>query len=341
MKRFIKWILLIGFLGATIYSYSKYKLIYGDNVDINEKTYFTIATGSNYDTVFHKLQMDGILRNPENFTWVARKMNYPNHVKAGRYLIQKNMSNRELLQMFRSGDQEAVRLVINSLRTKQDLAGLIGNQLEADSQELMQFLGDQARLEKLGYNADNIMSIFIPNSYKIYWNTTIDQFINRMLAEHKKFWSSKRTKQAEKLNLEPSEVFILASIVEQEILLQAEAPTVAGVYLNRLRRNMKLDADPTIIFANGDFSLKRVLNIHKKIDSPYNTYKNRGLPPGPICLPSIRTIDAVLNAERHDYLYFCADASFDGTHHFSSTYREHKRYARTYQAELNKRRIYK
>ena len=322
--------------GITVMSgFKHYSRIYDDNVSKETAYQLTISSNFNFDSVLLHLTSDSVLLNYDNFEWVVEKMNYRNHVKPGIYELKPGMNNREIVRMLRSG-MPPVRLIFNSLRTKEDLVKIIGEQLEMSPSNLLSLLNDKNYVSEKGLTIENVVSVFIPNTYEVYWDTKPRDLIDRMIEEHAKFWSKKRSAKAESVALTPLEVATLASIVEQEYKFADEAPRIAGVYLNRLQRGMKLDADPTLIFALGDFTLKRVLNKHKKIDSPYNTYKNKGLPPGPICLPSITTIDAVLNAENHEYIFFCAKADFSGYHNFSKSYRQHKIYARQYQAELKK-----
>ncbi len=249
------------------------------------------------------------------------------------------MSNTQLVNRLRSGEQAPVSLIFNSIRTKQQLAGRIGKQLEADSVALLKLLNDKAFVKKLGFTADNILCLFIPNTYEFFWNTGPEQFISRMAKEYKRFWNEDRTGKLEKIGLKQSEASILASIVEMESTKNDEKPIIAGVYINRLKKGIKLEADPTLIFALGDFTIQRVLNKDLQFDSPYNTYKYAGLPPGPISLPSIVSIDAVLSPVHHNYLFFCAKADLSGYHNFSATLQQHIRYAREYQAALNKMNI--
>ena len=241
--------------------------------------------------------------------------------------------------MLKSGQQEPVKVVFNNIRLKEQLAGVISKQIEADSLSITKLLSDKEYLSALGLTPENSVSLFIPNTYEFYWNTSAKGFIERMQKEHNRFWNERRRTILNRTGLNITEVIILASIVEQETKKNDEKPIVAGVYLNRLRKNWNLEADPTLIFATRDFSAKRVLNIHKEVDSPYNTYRNRGLPPGPICIPSIASIDAVLNYKEHQYMFFCAKDDFSGYHSFARTYQEHLVNARRFHNELNRRKI--
>ncbi|MBT5090033.1 MAG: endolytic transglycosylase MltG, partial [Flavobacteriales bacterium] len=228
----------------------------------------------------------------------------------------------------------------NNLRNKEQLAGKIASQIEADSLSIIKYITDTTFLNKLKLNTDNVACLFIPNTYEFYWNTSVEGFVNRMVKEYSDFWNSNRKKKAAEIKFNYYQVAVLASIVEKEQSIKKdERPEIAGLYLNRLKKRMKLESDPTLIFALGDFTIKRVLNKDKKVDSPYNTYKNKGLPPGPICIPSINAIDAVLNASEHNYIFMCAKEDFTGYHNFAKTYAKHLINARKYQKALNKREI--
>ncbi len=318
-----------------------YSMVYSPNVGFNEEDkYFYIPTGSEFQDVSNALVQQGIITTQTSFDWVAEQKKYKTSVKPGRYLLENGMSNNELVNLLRSGEQEPIMVTFNTVRFKEDLAGKVGAFIEADSTEIIDLLNDDDFVSKYGFNTTTFLTLFLPNTYEFWWNTSAEQFVERMAGEYKKFWTAERKQKANALGLSQSEVSILASIVQKETNKNDEKPTVAGVYLNRLKKGMLLQADPTLVYANRDFTARRVLNKHKKIDSPYNTYKYKGLPPGPICLPSISSIDAVLNAKQHNYLYFCAKADGSGYHSFASTYREHLKNAREFQRELNRRKVY-
>lgn len=326
-----------GFSGWQFYS-----MIYTSNVGFTgEDKYFYIPTGSEFQEVSNALVSDGILINQASFDWVAEQKNYKLNIKPGRYKLEAGMSNNQLVNLLRSGEQDPIKVTFNTVRFKEDLAGKVGAFIEADSTEIIDLLNDDAFVSKYGFNTTTFLTLFLPNTYEFWWNTSAEQFVDRMAKEYKKFWTADRKQKASALGLSQSEVSILASIVQKETNKNDEKPTVAGVYLNRLKKGMLLQADPTLVYANRDFTARRVLNRHKKIDSPYNTYKYKGLPPGPICLPSISSIDAVLNAKSHNYLYFCAKADGSGYHTFASTYSEHLKNAREFQRELNRRKVYR
>jgi UPF0755 protein len=338
-KVFISFVVITVTAGI-IFGTDAYIKLFKANVNKrSNKEYLYIPTGSTFEDVMKIIRQDQVLRNSESFAWVAEKMNYTEKVKPGKYKLDPKMSNMELVKMLRSGRQEPVKLMFNNLRLKSDFAGYISRNLEIDSLEFLNLLNDDAFLDTFDLKSENVYTMFIPNTYEFYWNTNQEKFFSRMNDEYKKFWNEKRMGKAKALHLNPIEVSILASIVDQEALVNSEMPRIAGVYLNRMRKNMKLEADPTVIFANGDFSVQRVIGKLLMKDSPYNTYMYKGLPPGPIAMPSIAAIDAVLNAEKHNYIYFCAKEDFSGYHNFASTFSQHKLNARKFQKALNARNI--
>ena len=307
----------------------------------SDKAVIMIPTGSTWEQVLDSLNASLQIRNPDIFMWVADMKKYPGKIKPGHYVIKGDLSYTGLVNMLRSGNQTPVRVTFNNIRYLQDLAGRIGGQIEADSAQIMEFFSNPDNYRDDGFTRENVISVFIPDTYEFYWNTDASELYSRMLREYKRFWNDQRSEKAKNLGLTKIEVSILASIIDDEVTKADEKPRIAGVYLNRLKRGIPLQACPTIKFALNDFTITRVLNQHLKIESPYNTYLHRGFPPGPIGCPSIQGIDAVLNAEKHDYLYFAAKADFSGYHNFSRTLAEHNRYADQYQRELDKRRIYK
>jgi UPF0755 protein len=314
---------------------SAYILLYAPNTSISKKSYLYIKTGSTYSDVINQLEKKKLLNSVATFKIVASRMNYKNRVKPGKYLLKPGLGNYKLVQLLRSGKQDPVHLVFNNIRTKQDFAGRIAEQLEADSVTILNHLNDKDFMSQFGLNSENALTLFIPNTYQLWWNTNPDDFFKRMSTERDKFWNVDRIGKAKAINLTHEQVVILASIVEKESNKNDEKPVVAGVYLNRLKKGMLLQADPTLIFAWNDFTIRRVLNVHKTIDSPYNTYKYKGLPPGPIYLPDIKSIDAVLNYQHHDYIYFCAKEDLSGYHNFARTPQEHALNAARYRKALD------
>lgn len=346
-KRFPLWLkVIISFAAIAIImggiAFNRiYKVLYQSNVFLGERKnmHIFIPTGSNYQDVKRILTENGILLNVNTFEWLAERKNYPNNVKPGRYLIKANWGNNELINLLRSGQQDPVKLKFNNLRTKQQLAGSISKQLELDSLSLIRIIESNEEMGKYGLNSETAVLLFLPNTYEFYWNTSAEEFVERMSREYKNFWDDSRKEKAEKMGLNPVKVAILASIVQMETNKKDEMPRIAGVYLNRLKINQPLQADPSVVFAVGDFTIKRVLNKHLEYDSPYNTYKYAGLPPGPITIPEPTTIDKVLDFEQHNYFYFCAKDDFSGYHVFSRNYSQHLQNARRYQQALNARNI--
>ena len=341
-KRFlIVSLVLLALAGGAGYFF--YNWIYGSNVFLNGKksVVIFIKTGSTYDDVLEVLKEQNILKDERSFDWVAKEKKYKENVKPGRYRITASMSNAELVNMLRVGNQEPVTLTFTNIRTKAQLAGRVGRTLEADSVEFLKMLNDGEFLSsKYGMNSDNILSLFIPNTYEFYWNTNGEDFLKRMAREYKNFWTQERKDKAKKVGLTQTQVSILASIVQEEqSVFPEERACIAGLYMNRLEKGMKLQSDPTVKYALGDFSVKRILNKDLEIDSPYNTYRYEGLPPGPICVPEISSLDAVLNYDKNGFLYMCAKEDFSGRHNFSKTLEQHLIYARKYQQALNERNI--
>lgn len=319
-----------------------YRSIFGISVSAeNNNTSIYIPTGASFEQVLDTLNEHLQIERPALLKWVAEKKGYPGSIKPGRYVITSNMSCTGLISLLRSGRQTPVKITFNNIRKLEQLAGRIGSQIEADSLQIISYLSDESNYSPDGFNRATIISLFIPNTYEFYWNTDAAKLYTRMLKEYKMFWNEDRLKKAENKNLKPVEVAILASIIDDEVVRKDDKPRIAGVYLNRLKRGMPLQSCPTIKFALNDFTITRVLFEYLEVDSPYNTYKHKGLPPGPVGCPSIEGIDAVLNAEDNDYLYFAAKADFSGYHNFSRTLAEHNRYANQYQKELDRRKIFK
>jgi UPF0755 protein len=340
-KKLISFLLLLLF-AIILCIYFVYRVLFGLNIKTDgEKVTLYITEGSSYIQAMDSIKANLQVKNLNVLEWVAEKKNYPSLVKPGKYIIEKNLSYIELINRLRSGMQTPVKITFNNIRTINELAGKIGKQINADSAQIIEFLDNPGNYSKDGFTRQNVISVFIPNTYQLFWNTTAEGLYTRMLKEHDKFWNEERKAKAEAIRLSQTEVAILASIIDDEVAKSDEKPRIAGVYLNRIRRGIPLQACPTIKFAMNDFTITRVLKKHLTYDSPYNTYLHNGFPPGPIGCPTIEGIDAVLNADKHDYLFFAAKADFSGYHNFSRTLTEHNRYAAEYQRELNKRRIYK
>lgn len=322
--------------------YKGYQIIYGTQLSIpkDKPQYITIPKEATIADVVTELEKIN-LASSDNFTLLASYMKYDSNIKSGRYQLAGEYSNIRLIRFLRSGEQMQIKFQFNNLRTKEQLAESIAQQTQIAQSDALFALNDIEQLEPLGFTPTDVYALFIPNTYFLYWTTTMLELLNRMKREYTKFWDETRTQKAKALNLTPIEVATLASIIEEESNNTKELPTIAGVYINRLRENIPLQADPTIKFVVNDFTLKRILNKYLEIDSPYNTYKYAGLPPGPIRIPSSHAIDAVLNAEKHDYIFFCAKPDNSGTHNFSKTLAQHNQYAKEYHQWLNKNKIFK
>ena len=308
-----------------------YQKIFHNNVTKNAIVY--IKTGSDFDDVLHVLEP--YLKNKDSFLLLSKKMKY-SHIKPGRYEIKSGMNNVELIRMLRAGLQKPIKISFNNQETLEKLAGRLSQQLEPDSLQFLEIFKDEKFLSENGFDRANAISLFIPNSYEFYWNTSAEKFRDKMLKEYQKFWNDERKAKAQKQNLTPLQVSTLASIVQKETATVSERKTVAGLYLNRLRDKILLQADPTVIFAHRqikgqDYEMKRVLLKDLEIDSRYNTYKYEGLPPGPISMPDISSIEAVLNPEKHDYYYMCASVTDFGKHAFAKTLAQHNVNAAKYQ----------
>lgn len=336
-------VLGILFIFALAFGFWLYKTVMSPNVKTSDGKEFVlyIPTGSDYEAVSTRLDEAHILVNKKSFQWVAQHKDYPQNIHPGRYVIKNGWSNNQLVNMLRGGLQTPIQVKFNNMRDIDMLAGRIAQQIEADSASIASLLHNPDYVAQLGFNKYTIPALFLPDTYEFYWNTDAENFIARMSREYDKFWTDERKQQAQAKGLTPVQVSTLASIVNKETNMTDEMTRVAGVYINRLKSNWLLQADPTLIFAWNDYSIKRVLNFHKEIESPYNTYKYIGLPPGPICIPSIAAIKAVLNAEEHHYYYFCAKEDFSGYHNFAKTLAEHNRNATRYQQALNQRGIKK
>lgn len=335
-------VFLLMFVGASYLFYDYYQKIFRTNTSVEQHDpYIYVSTGTDLNGLVKQLEEQNILLNVSSFLWVAEQKSFTTP-KAGKYKLKEGMNNNELVNLLRSGVQEPVKLTFNTIRTPTDLAGKVGKQLEADSVEILSILRSGEMARQYGFNEATFMTLFIPNTYEVYWDISAEEFVKRMAREYKVFWTEARKAKANSLNLSQSEVSILASLVQAEQSQNRdERPKVAGLYINRIKKKMKLQSDPTLIYAVGDFSIKRVLNKHMTMDSPYNTYMYAGLPPGPINLPEISSIDAVLNYEKHKFIYMCAKADFSGYHNFARSFSQHNAYAKAYRNELNRRRIMK
>lgn len=308
-------------------------------IENSKDNYINIPTGSEYENVRKIVADRGLVKNIKAFDWVAKRKNYSNFIHAGHYEFEDGLNNNDLINLLRSGIQTPVNVIFNNIRSLEKLSGAIAGQIEADSSEIINLLLDENYISQFKFSHETVMGAFIPNTYEFYWNTSASGFVERMVDEYEKFWNKERKDKVVAKSLTIKQVSTLASIIDRETVRETEKTRIAGVYLNRLKRGIRLQADPTIIFAIGDFSRNRVLKADLLVDSQYNTYRHAGLPPGPISVPSVSGIDAVLNAEDHSFLYFCARADMSGYHHFSKSLREHNGYAQKYRQVLNKLKI--
>ena len=332
-KRLILF-LIISVLGISFAFYA-YQVVYTPNILVDkEDRLLIIKEGHTFADVQRELYEGNYVQDLMSFSFLAKLMNYDERIKPGRYLLKRNMSNREAVQLLRSGTQDPVNVTFNNVRLVPELAEKMTRNVGMTQEELEAAVIKFAMSNSYGFNKDNILTMFIPNTYKVYYDITPDALVKRMYQEYDNFWTEERKAKAKKIGLTPIEVSILASIVQAETIDEQEAPTIAGLYLNRLKQSIPLQADPTLKFAVGDFSLKRILNVHKEVDSPYNTYLYTGLPPGPINMPEISSLDAVLDYFPSDYLYMCAKEDFSGKHNFTSDYQEHMNNAIRYQRAL-------
>ncbi|MDO7886531.1 endolytic transglycosylase MltG [Hymenobacter cheonanensis] len=343
-NRFATVSVIIGLL-LVCFSYYFFQIFYTTNIDTRDKPAFAyIHRGDDWQKALvavENVRAEGekVVIDPLSLHFVGKLMGYnkPGAVKPGRYELKTGMTNRQVINLLKSGRQTPLKLTFTNVRLRRELATKLSKQIDAKPRQIDSLLSSPSYTKSLGFDTTTVLSMFIPNTYELYWNTSAQNLMQRMKTEYEKFWTPERDEARQKLGLTRVQVSTLASIVEAEQQQHAdERPRIAGVYLNRLKRGMKLQADPTVVFANGDFGIKRVLNVHLQKDSPYNTYKYAGLPPGPIDLPSIASLNAVLHPEQNDYLYFCAKDDFSGYHAFAATQAQHLVNARRYQAALTR-----
>jgi UPF0755 protein len=314
-----------------------YQITYTPNILVGKNPRpLIIPRGATFKDVQRLLHEGDYTQDLISFSFLAKLMDYDEHVKPGRYVLEPNLTNIQAIRLLRAGLQEPVNVTFNNVRLVKDLSEKITKNLNMKAPEFEAALIKFAMNNPSGFNKDNILTMFIPNTYEVYFNVEPDELVARMHQEYQKFWDDERRKKAEATGLTPIEVSILASIVQAESVRHDEAPVIAGLYINRLKKDIPLQADPTLVFAVGDFTLKRVLNEHKEIDSPYNTYRNRGLPPGPVNMPEVFALEAVLNHTQSNYLYMCAKEDFSGKHNFTHSYRQHLNNAARYQAALTR-----
>jgi len=325
MKKTIRFILLILVIAGAFAAWK----IFGPSVSAPQDKFLYVKTGSSFNDMRDELISKEIISSPKWFDWVSSVMGF-NAAKAGKYEIKKGMSLFNLIRILRNGRQTPVKLVITKYRLKEDFAKKLGQQFEFDSTEAMKFLTNNDSLKTYGLDSNTVMAAVMPDTYSFYWNSSPEKVYEKLYEHWQKFWTEERKKKANAVQLTPVQVSILASIVDEEVNLKTEKEKISSVYINRLHKNMNMQSCPTIKYAMRDFALKRIYNKYLTIQSPYNTYINAGLPPGPICTPQPETIDIVLNAPQTDYLYFVANSDFSGTHIYSNNYEDHLKFAKKF-----------
>jgi UPF0755 protein len=302
------------------------------NTAFPEKSkYLYIRTGhATWPEVLQTVRDSNLVNSPAALDLLGTKLDVPEKIKAGRYELKNGMSLMDIVRLLRNGTQAPVKLIITKLRTKENLAGFLGRKMEIDSAEVISYLSNADSLQPLGFDSNTVMAMIYPNTYTYFWNAPLHVIFDKFYSEYKKVWTDQRRDEARKLGLTPIQAYTLASIVEEETNSLQEKDTIASVYLNRLNKGMRLQADPTVKFALKDFTLKRIYQKHTEVESPYNTYKVTGLPPGPICTPSLQTLDAILHPAQTNYFYFVAKSDFSGHHLFTETYDEHRKVAKEF-----------
>ncbi|MDR2910207.1 MAG: endolytic transglycosylase MltG [Bacteroidales bacterium] len=328
----------IAFIAVGIRAYQLYQYIFKENV---KKEYvLLVPQKTTYNQVIDSLAANDVLVNYKAFKWVVKKKKYFELVRPGHYIFRMGMNTNQIVNMLRAGLQDPVDVTFSNIRSKEELAGQVSKYIEADSLSILNLFYDENIINEYGFTPEAFRAMFIPNTYEFYWTTTAKEFADRMKTEYERFWNEERRKKADEIGLTPVEVITLASIVQAETAKNEEMKRIAGLYINRLKRGQLLQADPTVRYAVGDFTLRRILNSHLETESPYNTYKYTGLPPGPINFPETNAIEAVLDFEKHNFIYMCAKEDFSGFHNFAVTLDEHNINAARYRAALNANNIF-
>ena len=338
-KKIFKSLLIFAIVIVITFGYLYFIVFSQSALDVNQSHYLKINKEDNLETISSKLENEFGLKHPFLFIKIAEKMNLNKFIKNGRYTIDQNMNLIELIKVLRNGKLQTVNFTIRPMIDLESFVEYCGSELEPDAEVFTSILTDSLFLDSIGFNKSNVYSLLLPDTYNLYWHTNAEELLFRLKKEYDTYWNEKRTKKAENIGLTPLEISILASIVSKESNKVDEMPTIAGMYLNRLKLGMPLQADPTVKFALNDPTIKRILKVHLLVESPYNTYLNKGLPPGPICVPSKQSIEAVLNYQENDFLYMCAKEDFSGYHNFAVNYKEHQLNALRYQSALNQRNI--
>lgn len=342
-KRIIIGSAIVAFsMMLTSFGFYFWQMIYSPNFLLDKQPKpVMIPTGSSFKDVQNILYDGAYLNDLVSFSFLSKLMKYDQNIKPGLYLLQPKMNNVTAIRLLRSGEQTPVNVTFNNARLLSELPAKITQNLEISPDTFMALISNDSVQDRLGFDSLNMIGMFVPNTYQMFWNDTPEKVLLRLKKEYDKFWNETRLAKAREIGLTPKEVTVLASIVQAEMSKREESPRIAGLYMNRLKRGYFLQADPTLVFAAQDFSIKRVLNKHKRIESPYNTYKYQGLPPGPINMPEISSLDAVLNHEKHNFLYMCAKEDFSGFHNFATNLVEHNRNAAKYQRALNKAGLFR
>lgn len=334
------WFSIIMFVGVVGYVYLS-KVFFKTHLKNKTYTYVYIEKGDTFDDVIDKINSETIFEQPKAFEWLAKEMKLADHLHVGKFKILNGMSMRQVINLIKYDKQEKVKLVYNyQIHDLDEFISYTDNKLAITSEELEEFVSDENKLKSnFDLDPDNCFAMIIPGTYEVSWAIELEELMKILKERYHDVWNATRLAQAKKMGLKVSEVITLASIVQSESAFKREQEKIAGVYLNRIKKNMPLQADPTLKFANKNFEVQRIINEDKRIKSPYNTYKYKGLPPGPICLVNIQAIDATLNYIRHDFLYFCAKPELNGLSDFSATYDQHRKYANAYQESLSRKRI--
>jgi UPF0755 protein len=337
----VRYVVALAGLLFVCFSYYAYQIFYTSNIEVEKEDYYLyIPSGANFKTVMDSLEKHQVLYDKLSFAFVSQLLSYQEKVKPGRYLLPKNSTNLTIVRKLKNGLQEPLKLTFNNIRLKKDLAEKLAEKLEFSENDFLIVINNPEITAKYGFDTNTVIGMFIPNTYEVFWNTSPEELMKKMDREYKKFWNKDRLAKAKAAGFSPLQISTIASIVEAETNKDSEKPRIAGVYINRLRTDMPLQADPTVKFAVQDFSIKRVTQEHTTINSPYNTYKNTGLPPGPINMPSAVSLDAVLNYEKHKFIYFCASPNEIGYHDFAESYRDHVNNANRYRKFLDKQKIH-
>ena len=337
----IRYVIALAGLLFVCFSYYAYQIFKTPNIQVKKKDFVLyIPSNGNFTSVMDTLMKYEVLTDKLSFAFVAKLLDYQEHVRPGRYQLSAGATNLTIVRKLKNGQQDPLKLTFNNIRIKRDLAAKLDETLEFSADEFLVQINDPKIVAEYGFDTNTVMAMFLPNTYEVFWNSTPEEFMKKMNKEYKRFWNKERLNKAQAAGFTPIQIAVIASIVEAETNKNDEKSRIAGVYINRLKSDMPLQADPTVKFALQDFTIKRVTQEHTAVESPYNTYKNTGLPPGPINMPSTVTLDAVLNYEKHKYIYFCASPNEIGYHDFAESYRDHVNNANRYRKFLDKQKIH-